>query len=63
MILCFGHDSIMVGENFAFCISWMPSNTHSAIIDTFEFCHEKFTLPYPAPLLKEVPLLLEYPPF
>ena len=40
----------------------MPKNTHNANIFNLEFGHEKFTLTFPAPLLKEVTLLYEHPP-
>ena len=35
----------------------MPRNAHNVNIFNFEFGHEKFTLTFPAPPLKEVPLL------
>ena len=58
-MLWFGNDSTNVGEDFKFCISWMPRNAHNANIFNLDFGHEKFSLTFLAPLLKEVHLLYE----
>ena len=46
-MLWFGHDCIMGGEQFEFCVSWMPKNAHKTNIFNLEFGHEKFTLTFP----------------
>ena len=60
-MLSFGHNSTMVGEKFEFCISRMPKNACNNNIFKLEFGLENFTLTFPVPPFKSVPLL--YDPF